>query len=203
MTRQLKEDCAFVHAWVDDQIRMTLALDDKTMDEGYSHLKELTKVTSDHKDLRSQLLSILFAGRDTTASMLSFLFLALSQHPAVFNKLRDAVHEHFGTSIDKINIDSLRSCQYLQWCLKEALRLYHSVPANTRRALVNTTLPRGGGPKGDDPVFLPKGTEVLFFVYNTHRAPEFWGPDGDEFKPERWDGRRGGFDFLPFNAGPR
>jgi cytochrome P450 len=53
------------------------------------------------------------------------------------------------------------------------------------------------------PVFVPKGTEVNYTIYATHRAEEFWGKDADEFKPERWEGRRVGFDFLPFNAGPR
>lgn len=36
-----------------------------------------------------------------------------------------------------------------------------------------------------------------------HSDPEFWGPDAKQFIPERWDGRKLSFDYLPFNAGPR
>lgn len=36
-----------------------------------------------------------------------------------------------------------------------------------------------------------------------HSDLELWGPDAGEFKPERWDGRKFGFNYLPFNAGPR
>ena len=36
-----------------------------------------------------------------------------------------------------------------------------------------------------------------------HSDLEFWGPDADHFKPERWEGRKLGFNYLPFNAGPR
>lgn len=36
-----------------------------------------------------------------------------------------------------------------------------------------------------------------------HSDPDFWGPDADHFNPERWEGRKFGFDYLPFNAGPR
>ena len=36
-----------------------------------------------------------------------------------------------------------------------------------------------------------------------HSDPDFWGPDADVFRPERWDNRKFGFHYLPFNAGPR
>lgn len=36
-----------------------------------------------------------------------------------------------------------------------------------------------------------------------HRRKDLWGPDADDFRPERWDGRRHGWEYLPFNGGPR
>lgn len=40
-------------------------------------------------------------------------------------------------------------------------------------------------------------------LWTMHSDPEFWGPDADRFEPERWNGRKLGFHYLPFNAGPR
>jgi cytochrome P450 len=74
---------------------------------------------------------------------------------------------------------------------------------NGRRSTKDTTLPRGGGKGGLSPIFIPKDTEVNYLVYVTHRNPEFWGIDSEQFIPERWENRKYGFDYLPFNAGPR
>jgi cytochrome P450 len=40
-------------------------------------------------------------------------------------------------------------------------------------------------------------------VYAMHRRKDLWGNDADEFKPERFEGRQPGPEFLPFNSGPR
>jgi len=145
------------------------------------------------------------AGRDTTASLLCFLFQQLAIHTEVFAKLRSEVLENFGTYTSPKNITfaSLKSSKYLQWCLNETLRLFPTVPMNSRRSIVDTTLPRGGGPAGTDPIFVPKGTEVNYSVYAMHRQPSLWGPDCEQFKPERWNTRKTGFEYLPFNGGPR
>lgn len=145
------------------------------------------------------------AGRDTTASLLGFLFLILAQHQDVLHKLRETIIEEFGTykSTDKITFSSLKSCSYLQWCMNETLRLFPTVPINSRRSVKDTTLPRGGGPDGLSPLFVPKGTETNYSVYAMHRNKDIWGPDAEEFKPERWNGKKPGFEYLPFNGGPR
>jgi cytochrome P450 len=134
---------------------------------------------------------------------LSFLFITLSREEGAFEKLRAAILNDFGTNESKLTFASLKACQYLQWCLNETLRLFPSVPINSRRSIVDTTLPRGGGPNGESPLYVPKGTEVNYSVYAMHRSPEFWGDDCNDFKPERWEGRKPGFEFLPFNGGPR
>ena len=36
-----------------------------------------------------------------------------------------------------------------------------------------------------------------------HRRPEIWGADADQYRPERWEGKKVGWEFLPFNGGPR
>lgn len=75
------------------------------------------------------------------------------------------------------------------------------VPTNTRSALRDTTLPRGGGPNGLSPVFVPAGKNVQYTVFVMHRDKTVWGDDVEEFRPDRWNGRKAGWDYLPFNGG--
>lgn len=84
-----------------------------------------------------------------------------------------------------------------------ALRLYPVVPANSRTSINDTVLPRGGGPDGKSPIFIPKNTHVSYNTYAMHRREDIFGPDAAEFKPERWETVRAGWHYLPFNGGPR
>lgn len=78
-----------------------------------------------------------------------------------------------------------------------------TVPGNGRRTNKPTTLPRGGGPDGQSPIYLKANTDVNYSVHVMHRRTDIWGEGAAEFKPERWHGRRPGWEFLPFNGGPR
>lgn len=171
----------------------------------YTFLDELVKVTQDPIELRSQLMHILLAGRDTTASLLGWTFWLLARHHSVFVKLRARILNDFGhyEQTDKITFSSLKSCSYLQYVLNEVLRLYPPVPFNGRRAAKDTTLPLGGGIDEKSPVFVKKNEEVGYSVYVMHRMKELWGSDADEFNPDRWAGRKYGWEYLPFNGGPR
>lgn len=171
----------------------------------YVLLDALAESTRDPIELRAHMISILLAGRDTTASLLSFTYTLFIKHPEVYQKLRRIVLEEFGTYSNPRNItfSSLKSCNYLQWVLNETLRLHPVVPLDGRRALKDTTLPTGGGLNGDKPVYVRKGTQVDYSVYVIQRRKDLWGEDANEFRPERWDGRKSGFEYLPFNGGPR
>jgi cytochrome P450 len=70
-------------------------------------------------------------------------------------------------------------------------------------ALVDTTLPVGGGPDGKSPIFVKKGQIVVYQVYTMQRRTDLYGEDALEFKPERWETLRPGWNYLPFNGGPR
>lgn len=74
---------------------------------------------------------------------------------------------------------------------------------NDKVALVDTVLPRGGGPDGQAPLFVEKGSIVTWAVYALHRREDLYGADADEFRPERWETLRPGWEYLPFNGGPR
>jgi len=90
------------------------------------------------------------------------------------------------------------------------LRLYPPVPVNSRITAKNTTLPRGGGESSEAPVFMRKGEPVCYCPYIMHRRKDLYGPDANEFRPERWDAHvkeynlsNIGWAYLPFNGGPR
>lgn len=68
-----------------------------------------------------------------------------------------------------------------------ALRLFSPIATNSRAANKETILPRGGGKDGTQPILIPKGTPVRWSSYVLHRNKDVFGPDADEFKPERWD----------------
>lgn len=205
--KSFRDDCALVHKFADYYVNMALSTDPEKVSETtrYVFLNELAKATRDPIELRSQLLNIFLAGRDTTAGLLGWVFWILARHPEIFHKLRSTILEEFGTYEDPrdITFSRLKGCTYLQHVLNETLRLYPSVPGNSRIANCDTTLPTGGGPDGQSPVFVPKGTPCDYTVHTMHRAPEFWGPDACVFNPDRWIGRRAGWEFLPFNGGPR
>lgn len=210
-TSKFRESVRQCNMFMDHYVKRALATNirekssEKDGKKKYVFLEALAEQTQDPIELRSQLMNILLAGRDTTASMLGWLFHLLARDPARYKKLRDIVIEEFGTYSrpKEITFARLKSCQYLQHCNNETLRLYPVVPINFRWAYEDAVLPTGGGPNGTDPVFVPKNTCVDYSVYLMHRRKDIWGPDADEFRPERWEGRKVGWEFLPFNGGPR
>jgi cytochrome P450 len=213
--KEFRKAKAAVHKFADHYVRAGLSqnspgITEKAPNTGhkqkYVFLNALAASTKDPEEIRSQLLSILLAGRDTTASLLSWTFLLLCQHPEIYTKLHKEILSHFGTYMKPTNLSfsELKSCTYLQHVINETLRLFPVVPINARCCLVeSTTLPRGGGPTGSDPVYIRAGEEIVYSVHVIHRSETLWGPDANEFRPDRWEHRKGGWEYLPFNGGPR
>jgi len=69
--------------------------------------------------------------------------------------------------------------------------------------LQDTVLPVGGGPDGKSPIYVRKGDIVQVTKTVLHRDKDFWGSDADKFRPERWDGMKPFWTFVPFGGGPR
>ncbi|KAF2773536.1 cytochrome P450 monooxygenase CYP52G11 [Teratosphaeria nubilosa] len=175
--------------------------DDTKQDHKYSLLTALARETKDETELRNQILAILFAGRDTTASLLGWCFTRLALHPDILSALRSATLRHFENG--EISFASLKACRPLQNFINEVLRLHPTVPINGRFATTNTILPTGGGPSGTSPVAVRKGQFVLFSVYLMHRRKDLWSEDALEFRPERFENKIPSWQFLPFIGGPR
>jgi cytochrome P450 len=168
-------------------------------------LDELAKETQNTLELRNETLHTLVAGRDTTGALLGWTFYFLARHHDTFLKLRQIVLTEFGTSTSSADISfaKLRSCEFIQHVLNEVIRIVAIVPMNERIALRDTTLPRGGGEDGSKPIFVREGIQVLIPTYAMQHRPDIWGDDAEEFRPERWEGRKTGWEWIPFGGGPR
>ena len=150
--------------------------------------------------LRDDLLSMLVAGHETTASVLTWTIYLLLQNPEC---MRKAVEEVDAALKDKETptFEDLKSCPYVMRCISESMRLYPHPPVLIRRALLDDKLPGGQ--------FVPKGQDVIVSVYNIHHSPEVWD-DPEEFRPERFDLSKAvpnevntDYKYIPFSAGPR
>ncbi|ATL68113.1 cytochrome P450 [Nocardia terpenica] len=131
-------------------------------------------------ELRDQLITLLLAGHETTASALSWAFHELAANPAVQDRARDAAR----TGDDK----------YLEAVLKEAMRRHTVIGGAARKLTRDQTI---GG------LDLPGGTVVSTSIILAHRNPNNH-PEPDEFRPDRFlDGSVAPNTWLPFGGGVR
>lgn len=184
--------------------RLNLKEKSEGNEEGETLLDHLVRFSDDETVIKDELLNILIAGRDTTAATLTFACYALAMYPSCHAKLRAEVLETFGTS-EHPNFEALRGMKYLRAFINEVLRVFPPVPFNERTA-VRSTVFKSNGKK----YYVPAGAQIPISILHMHRRKDLWGPDADEFDPERWIDERlkkyitpNPFIFLPFSAGPR
>jgi len=166
----------------------------------YVFLTELRKTGADEEHMIDQILSIIIAGRDTTAVAASSVLYCLARRPDSVRKLREEIA---GLGVESPSWDELRGMRYLNNVVREALRLFPPIATNSRTSNKETVLPHGGGADGSQPVLVPAGTSVRWSLYSLHRNKDVYGPDAEEFRPERFDELRLGWDYIPFHGGPR
>lgn len=146
-------------------------------------------------ELQAEVSTLLLAGHETTARALSWCLYLLSQHAEIAHK---AAFEANQALADRTpTFGDIGNLEYTHWVVQEALRLYPSVYAFSRRA------------ERDDTVCgyrVPKGTKILVSPFVLHRLPDIW-PNPDEFQPERFSpeqsNTRSPHAYIPFGAGPR
>ncbi|KAL8798622.1 MAG: hypothetical protein Q9182_006516 [Xanthomendoza sp. 2 TL-2023] len=210
-TPAFNKDRHIIHDFVDRLVQRALdrqknknsTTDQELEDDLEEHGSFIDRWAQQVKDpihLRGELLNVLLAGRDTTASLLSNLWFVLARRPDIWKKLQEEIGFLEGQAP---TLDQLKGLTYLRYCLNESLRLHPPVPLNFRTSVRDTTLPFGGGSDGQSPVLVSAGTLVYYHVYSMHRQECIYGPDAADFRPERWESIRPGWGFLPFNGGPR
>ncbi|KZM23844.1 heme binding [Ascochyta rabiei] len=202
----------FVSLYIDRALALSPEeLEKKTShDADYTFLHAIAAYTRDRQMLRDQLVSVLLAGRDTTACTLTWALYHLSLSPAIASKLRQEILDTVGRPASKPTYQHLKSMKYLQHVLNETLRLYPVVPYNVRVALTDTTLPTGGGPQGDQPIGVLAGTPIGYSTLVMQRRRDLYPAastgfaDPTLFVPERWDSwTPPSWTYVPFNGGPR
>ncbi|KAG0243614.1 hypothetical protein BGW41_001825 [Actinomortierella wolfii] len=165
------------------------------------------------KELKDQIMTFLAAGHETTSVLVTWALHLLSVNPDVQTQLRQELLDHIGPldpetfESSKVNYDALTSLPYLTAFIKETLRFIPPVPTTSRVA------------SKDDVIHgytVPKGTQVFMSPAAMHKLKSVWGPDSDDFKPERWmDAERAkaahttmvtpemSWAYQPFLSGPR
>ncbi|KAH9865915.1 hypothetical protein IAQ61_008651 [Plenodomus lingam] len=120
--RAIKICHEYIDKFVEDALRFRKELDGEkkaggeAKDEKYYFIQEVAKQTTDKKRIREELINILLAGRDTTASLLSNMFFELARRPEIWAKLREEVESLGG---ERPSYEQLRGLKYLKWCLNE------------------------------------------------------------------------------------
>ncbi|CAD7699155.1 unnamed protein product [Ostreobium quekettii] len=238
--REFHADLAVINGCLDDLISQAKST---RQEEDLEHLqnRDYSKVTDpsllrflvdlrgeDASDmqLRDDLMTMLIAGHETTAAVLTWSLFLLSQSSEWQQKVLDEVDDVVGDAVP--DLEAIKGLPSLRAVLAESLRLYPQPPILIRRALADDVLPPGlGGHPDGYPV--GKGADLFISSWNLHRSPHTWR-DPHEFHPERFsetftndnfEGHWAGFDpsaggnslypneassdfaFIPFGGGAR
>lgn len=170
--------------------------------EGDDVLTRLIESTSQETDprvaekrMRDELITLLLAGHETTASTIGWTLYLCDRHPDVWAKMHEEAVAVLGDR--QPGYEDLHHFRYISMVLNEVMRLYPPVWILTRLAV------------GEDEVggyHVPAGSDVLICPYTLHRHPDYWDRP-DEFDPSRFDPdlttSRPRYAYIPFGAGPR
>ncbi|GBF94619.1 cytochrome P450 [Raphidocelis subcapitata] len=152
------------------------------------------------KQIRDELMTLMLAGSDTTATTLAFAIWELSRRPEAMARLLAEVEGVVGDKEGPVTAEDVARMPFLAGVVNESLRAYSAAP-NTRR--IATEDCQVGG------YDIKAGTSLILDIWALHRNDEFW-PRADEWLPERWLPENApslaphaSTAFMPFSVGPR
>jgi cytochrome P450 len=147
----------------------------------------------EENQLVDEILILFAAGHETTSNALTFTCELLARNPQAQSKILDEVRRIKSESDDIMHW--IKSAAYTKLVIEESMRLYPPAYFIDR---VNIEEDSFNG------MILPKGSTLLFSVYEIHRHPDFW-EHPEDFIPERFLDENTKFskNYFPFGAGPR
>ncbi len=144
------------------------------------------------QELRDEMITLLVAGHETSATALSWIFYRLSTHPQVLKKLQEELAQASGE--EHVNPEVIMGLPYLEAVINETLRL--DPVASFVWRILKAPMRLGGRD-------LPAGTAIAPSIYLIHRSPSLW-PDPESFDPDRFiRSHPAPWEFLPFGGGGR
>ncbi len=143
-------------------------------------LVELRGERTTTKQLRDDMMTMLIAGHETSAALLTWSTYELARHPELAARARAEVDRVLGDR--NPTVQDVKDLTLIRCILTETLRLYPAPPLLIRRLLADTTLPKGSG---SAPSKLSRGTDIFINTYSLHRRPDLW-ERALEFDPDRW-----------------
>jgi cytochrome P450 len=177
------------------QIAQRRAADHSGRDDVLSMLIEARDETGQQMsdiELRDELITLLVAGHETTATSLAWAFHWILQRPDVQDRLHAELRE-VGEA-GKIPPQQIAKLDYLDAVIKETQRLLPIIPLVPR--VLHEPMRLGGHD-------LPAGVVVAPCTYLTHHRPDLW-TNPDQFDPDRFIGKRlSPYEFFPFGGGIR
>ncbi len=147
----------------------------------------------DEEQLLDEILILFAAGHETTSNALTFTCELLARNPESQSKILEEVQKIKNESSDIMHW--LKNANYTKLVIEEAMRLFPPAYFIDR---INKEADEFNG------FSLPKGSNLLFSVYEIHRHPDFWQKP-EEFIPERFLNENVKFskNYYPFGAGQR
>ncbi|EHK98820.1 Cytochrome P450 [Glarea lozoyensis ATCC 20868] len=151
------------------------------------------------QELTAEALTQLIAGSDTTSNTSCAILYWILKTPGVLQKLQKELDAAIPEDIDVPSFEMVKDLPYLHNVIQETMRIHSTSALGLPRVV----------PPGPGITLLgqhfPAYTVLSVPSYTIHHSPEIWGPDVEEFKPERWDRltERQKTAFIPFSYGPR
>jgi len=150
------------------------------------------------KQLRDDLMTMLIAGHETTAAVLTWTMYLLAEHPDIAARVRAEVDAVVGDR--KVTVEDMMALRFTTRVINESMRLYPQPPVLIRRALEDDQF---------DEYVVEKGSDIFISVWNLHRSPDLW-KEPETFNPDRFpidepipNEVTTGFAYLPFGGGRR
>mmetsp|Transcript_3074 Transcript_3074/g.8334 ORF Transcript_3074/g.8334 Transcript_3074/m.8334 type:complete len:748 (-) Transcript_3074:307-2550(-) len=135
--------------------------------------------------LRDDLMTMLIAGHETTAAMLTWTLFELAKaDPGMFLEVQNEVRTVLKDK-DRPDYDDVIKMKKMRYALIEGLRLYPEPPVLIRRARKEDELPQGSSVMKDG-IKVLRGTDIFVSTWNLHRSPDLWENPYD-FDPTRWE----------------